>query len=448
MQSTSRKRIIILGAGGRDFHNFNTYFKDRREYEVIAFLATQIPNIDNRIYPSELSGPLYPNGIPIYPESMLEELVEKEQVDEVVLAYSDLLCSELLYKLSRILATGANFRILGIKDTMLKSKKPVIAVTAVRTGAGKSTISRRIIRILKDRGVKPVVIRHPMAYGNLLEMRVQRFSRIEDLDKMAFTIEEREEYELHLLEGTVVYAGVDYSAILEEVDKDCFDIIVWDGGNNDWPFIKPDLYITIVDPTRPGHEVSSYPGLVNLLQANVVVINKVDQADEKAIREIVERVKKVNPRARIVKTASKVWTDKPEHIKGRRVLVVEDGPSVTHGHMAYGAGYIAAMKYGAEEVVDPRPYAVGSIREVYKKYTHIGKVLPAMGYSGAQMRDLEESINNTPADVVILGTPTDISRYLKLNKPVVRVVYEAVEVEGSLEDIIDELLTNKRCCQK
>ncbi|RLF06529.1 MAG: GTPase [Thermoprotei archaeon] len=440
MRGARRKRVIIMGAGGRDFHNFNVYFRNREDYEVVAFTASQIPNIDNRTYPPELAGPLYPNGIPIYPESLLEELIKKFGVEEVVLSYSDLLCGDMLTKLSRVLAAGAHFRILSVKDTMLRSRKPVVAVTAVRTGAGKSSTARRVVRLLKERGVRPVVIRHPMAYGDLVKMRVQKFSSIEDLDSLAYTIEEKEEYEWHVLEGTTVYAGVDYEAVLREVEEGPYDVIVWDGGNNDWPFIKPDLYITVVDPTRPGHEVSSFPGLVNLMMADVVLVNKANMVSREVVEEVIKRVRGVNPRARIIVAASEVTVDRPEEIRGRRVLVVEDGPSVTHGHMSYGAGYVAAQKYGAAEVVDPRPYAVGSLREVYAKYRHIGAVLPAMGYGAEQMRELEETINRVPADVVVLGTPTDLSRYLRINKPVVKVRYEVRELEGSLAAVIDEFL--------
>lgn len=439
-RSQYRRKVLIMGAGGRDFHNFNVYFRDREEYEVVAFTASQIPNIDNRIYPPDLAGPLYPNGIPIYSGSMLEEIVKREGVEEVVLAYSDLVCEEFLEKVSRILAAGASFRILGVRETMLSSSKPVIAVTAVRTGAGKSTTTRKIVRLLKERGVRIVVVRHPMAYGDLAKMRVQKFSSIEELDKFTFTIEEREEYEWHLLEGTTVYAGVDYEAVLREIESGPYDVIVWDGGNNDWPFIRPDLHITVVDPTRPGHETRSFPGYVNLLMADVVVVNKANIVDARVLDEVLCRVKRVNPRARIVVAASEVTVDNPEVIKGRRVLVVEDGPSVTHGHMRFGAGYVAALKYEAGEVVDPRPYAVGSIKRVYEKYSHIGKVLPAMGYGAEQMEDLEETINRAPVDAVVLGTPTDLSRYLEINKPVVRVRYELREIKGSLASIIDEFL--------
>ena len=430
-----------MGAGGRDFHNFNVYFRNNEEYEVVAFTAAQIPNIEGRVYPPELAGPLYPNGIPIYSEHELEKLVKELDVDEVVLSYSDLVCEDLLSKLSVALAAGASFKVLGLKDTMLKAGKPVIAVTAVRTGAGKSTTARKVVRVLKERGLKPVVVRHPMAYGDLVKMRVQRIARLEDIDKLTYTIEEREEFEWHVREGTVVYAGVDYEAILREIEREDYDVIVWDGGNNDWPFFKPDLHITVVDPLRAGHEVASFPGLVNLLTADVVVINKADQVDKETLDRVVENVKRVNKRASVVVAVSEVFVNDPAKIRGKKVLVVEDGPSVTHGHLSYGAGYVAAVKYGAAEIVDPRPYAVGSIRKVYEKYRHIGPVLPAMGYGSQQMKELEETINNVPADAVVLGTPTDLSRYLDINKPVVGVWYELREIEGSISEIIEKFVS-------
>lgn len=436
-----RKRALIMGAGGRDFHNFNVCFRDNHEYEVVAFTAAQIPFIENRIYPPELSGALYPNGIPILPESKLEEIIEKYEVDEVVLSYSDLVCEDVLLKMSRALAAGASFRVLGVKETMLQAQIPVIAVSAVRTGAGKSSVARKVVRILKERGLKPVVVRHPMAYGNLLEMKVQRIGCLEDLDKYTYTIEEREEFEWHIQEGTVVYAGVDYEAVLNELNKENFDIIVWDGGNNDWPFLKPDLHITVIDPTRPGHEIRSFPGLVNLIMADVALINKANLVDKDAIRQTLERVKSVNPRARVIIASSEVTVDKPELVRGFRVLVVEDGPSVTHGHLSFGAGYTAALKYQAAEIVDPRPYAVGSIKRVYEDYPHIGPVLPAMGYGPQQIRDLEETINRAVADAVVLGTPTDLSRYIRIKKPVVKVKYEIRELEGSLSEVVDDFLS-------
>lgn len=434
MSGNRRVRVVIMGAGGRDFHNFNVYFRGKPEYEVVAFTAAQIPNIEGRIYPPELAGPLYPKGIPVFSEAELEKVIKEIGVDEVVLSYSDLTCADFLVKVSRVLATGANFRVLGPGDTMLKASKPVIAVTATRTGAGKSTVSRYVVRVLKSKGLIPVVVRHPMAYGDLLAMKVQKVGSLEELDKVTFTIEEREEFEWHVLEGTTVYAGVDYESVLKEVENGPYDVVVWDGGNNDWPFLKPDLHITVVDPTRSESEFS-FPGLVNLLMADVIVVNKVNVASKEAVESTIERVKKLNRRAAVVTAASEVYLDKPDVVKGKEVLVVEDGPSVTHGHMPYGAGYVAAVKYGGR-VVDPRPYAVGSLRKVYEEYSHIGPVLPAMGYSRAQLEELEETINRVPAESVVLGTPTDLTRYLNIGKPVARARYELQESSGTLDEII------------
>lgn len=429
-----------MGAGGRDFHNFNVCFRDNDEYEVVAFTASQIPFIENRVYPPELSGTLYPDGIPIFSESKLEEIIKKYEVDEVVLSYSDLVCEDMLFKMSRALAAGASFRVLGVRETMLRAQVPVIAVSAIRTGAGKSSVARKVVKVLRERGLKPVVVRHPMAYGNLREMKVQRISCLEDLDKYTYTIEEREEFEWHIQEGTVVYAGVDYEAVLNELNKEKFDIIVWDGGNNDWPFIKPDLHITVIDPTRPGHEIRSFPGLVNLIMADVALINKANLVDENIVGQTLERIKAINPKAHIVIASSEVAVDNPNLVYGCRVLVVEDGPSVTHGHLSFGAGYMAALKYRAAEIIDPRSHAVGSLKSVYEEYPHIGPVLPAMGYGPQQIKDLEETINRVVADAVILGTPTDLSRYIRINKPVVKVKYEIHELKGSLSEIIDDFL--------
>ena len=430
-----------MGAGGRDFHNFNVFFRGRPDYEVVAFTASQIPGISNRRYPPELAGPHYPQGIPVYDEEELPRLIRELGVDEVVLSYSDITCEDFLIKVSKVLAAGASFRILGPRETMLESSKPVIAVTATRTGAGKSTTSRYVVRLLKEVGLRPVVIRHPMAYGDLASMRVQRFSRLEDLDSCACSIEEREEYEQHLREGTAVYAGVDYEEVLREVERGPYDVIVWDGGNNDWPFIRPDLYITVVDPTRPASELS-FPGLVNVLLADVVVVNKVNVAERHAVDATIERIRRFNPNARVVEASSLVHVDEPELVKGRRVLVVEDGPSVTHGHMPYGAGYVAAVKYGGV-VVDPRPYAIGTLRKIYEEYKHIGPVLPTMGYSPEQMRELEEVINAVPAETVVLGTPSDLRRYMKIGKPVVRVRFELHE-GGALASIIRDFAERMR----
>ena len=433
------RKVIIMGAAGRDFHNFNMLYKDNPEYQVVAFTASQIPNIAGRTYPPELAGKLYPEGIPIYPEDKLEELISKYNVDEVVLAYSDLTSDEVVEKISRILASGSDFRIIGTRDTMLNAKIPVIAVTASRTGAGKSTVSRKISRILREKGVNFAIVRHPMPYGDLRKSIVQKFSNLDELDACECTIEEKEEYEKHVLEGNVVYAGVDYIELLKIVEKH-HDLILWDGGNNDWPFFKPDLYITVIDPLRPGHELTSFPGLVNLILADVVIVNKVNVVDEKSVRRVLFNVRKINKNAKVIMAASEVIVDNPDLLRGRKVLIVEDGPSVTHGGLGFGAGYIAAKKYGAE-IVNPKEYAIGSIRETYKRYDHICEVLPALGYGERQMRELEEVINKIPADIVVLGTPTDISRYLRINKPVVRVSYELKEVNRpSLEEVIDDFL--------
>ncbi len=434
-------RVIIMGAAGRDFHNFNVFFRNNEDYRVVAFTASQIPNIENRLYPPELAGKLYPKGIPIYPETDLVKLIKEFDVDEVVLAYSDLLHEDVGHKYSTVLAAGADFKLMGSKSTMLKSNKPVIAVCAVRTGAGKSTVSRKIVKILSSKGLRTVVVRHPMPYGDLRKQIVQRFSSLKDLDKYECTIEEREEYEKYIEMGLTVYAGVDYEKILRRAEKEA-DIILWDGGNNDLPFFKPDLHIVVVDPMRPGHEMCSYPGEANLRMADVIVVNKVGSARKENVERVVENCKKANPRAKMILADSRIHVDKPELIKNKRVIVVEDGPSVTHGGLSYGAGYIAAKIYGASKIVDPRPYAVGDLKRAYEEYRHMGPVVPSLGYGERQIRDLEETLNNAEADVIILGTPSDISRYLKLNKPVVKVFYELVEISGpSLGEIVEEFLT-------
>ena len=436
----AEKRVIILGAGGRDFHNFNVYFRDNPEYRVVAFTAAQIPGILGRRYPPELAGPRYPEGIPIIPESELEEAVKAMHIDLVVLSYSDLTYEDVGEKLSRALAAGASFMILGPKETMLYSSKPVIAVTAVRTGCGKSTVSRAIVERLSKEGLRVVPIRHPMAYGDLARMAVQRFASYEDLDRYNVTVEEREEYEQYIRLGLVVYAGVDYGKVLAEAEKEA-DIILWDGGNNDWPFIKPDYMITVADAMRPGQEVSSFPGEVNARMADLIIINKADQAKPGAIEEIKRNITRINPKADIAVAESVVTVDQPELISGKRVIVLEDSPTVTHGGAPYAAGYVAATKYGASEIVDPRPYAVGIIKELYREYPHMGPVLPSTGYTEAQLRDLEETINRIDADAVVMGTPADITRLIKINKPVVRVRYELKIIEGpSIDDIIKEFL--------
>ena len=436
----AEKRVIILGAGGRDFHNFNVYFRDNPKYRVVAFTAAQIPGILGRRYPPELAGPRYPEGIPIIPESEFEEAVKAMHVDLVVLSYSDLTYEDVGEKLSRALAAGASFMILGPKETMLYSSKPVIAVTAVRTGCGKSTVSRALVERLSKEGLRVVPIRHPMAYGDLARMAVQRFASYEDLDRYNVTVEEREEYEQYIRLGLVVYAGVDYGKVLAEAEKEA-DVILWDGGNNDWPFIKPDYMITVADAMRPGQEVSSFPGEVNARMADLVIINKADQAKPGAIEEIKRNIARINPKADIAVAESVVTVDQPELISGKRVIVLEDSPTVTHGGAPYAAGYVAATKYGASEIVDPRPYAVGIIKELYEEYPHMGPVLPSTGYTEAQLRDLEETINRIDADAVVMGTPADITRLIKINKPVVRVRYELRIIEGpSIDDIIKEFL--------
>ena len=436
-----KRKIIIMGAAGRDFHNFNVYFRDNEDYEVVAFTATQIPDIAGRKYPAELAGRLYPNGIPIEPEEKLPQLIKDYDVDEVVFSYSDVSHQYVMEKVAIVLSNGATFRLLGPKDTQLKSKIPVVSVCAVRTGCGKSQTTRRVLDILRSRNLKVVSVRHPMPYGDLRKQIVQRFETLEDLDKHNCTIEEREEYEPHINRGSIVYAGVDYGRILEEIEKDKPDVILWDGGNNDFPFYKSDLKIVVVDPHRAGHEVSYFPGMVNLLMADVIVINKEETADPEKIDIVRKNIERWNPEAIVVDAASPLFVDDPSKIRDRRVLVVEDGPTLTHGEMKYGAGYIAARKFGAREIVDPRPYAVGSIVDTYKKYAHLDLILPAMGYGEKQMKELEETINRAPADLVVVGTPVDLGRILKINKPMVRVRYELQEIgKPNLEDILDEFL--------
>uniref|UniRef100_A0A7C1PC30 GTPase n=1 Tax=Thermofilum pendens TaxID=2269 RepID=A0A7C1PC30_THEPE len=425
-----RRRVVILGAGGRDFHNFNVLFRNNPEYEVVAFAVTQIPNIDNRVYPPELAGPLYPKGIPILSARELEKIISENEVEEVYLSYSDITCEELAEVANRVVSAGANFVIPSPLRSMLRARKPVIAVTASRTGAGKSTVSRYIAKVLREHGVSYVVIRHPMPYGELKNSVVQRIASYEDLDRYNCTIEEREEYEPHIAMGNVVYAGVDYELVLREAEKEA-DVIIWDGGNNDLPFIRPDLHITVVDPTRPRDVTSSFPGAVNVALADIIVVNKVNIAREDDVRLLEATLRRVNPRAKLVKAASRLKVDRPDLIRGRRVVVVEDGPTVTHGSLSHAAGYQAAVEYGAGEIVDPRPYAVGEISEVYEKYPWIGKVVPALGYGVKQMRDLEETLNRVPADTIVMGTPSDLSRLLKLNKPVAHVSFELQELSGN-----------------
>ena len=432
----TRKRILIMGAAGRDFHNFNVYFRDNPAYQVVAFTATQIPNIEERVYPAELAGASYPEGVPIYSESELVNLIRDLKVDQVVFAYSDVSHEYIMHKASQVLAAGADFRLMGTGTTMLKSTKPVVAICAVRTGCGKSQTTRRVCDLLRDMGKKVVAIRHPMPYGDLAKQACQRFASYKDMDEQDCTIEEREEYEPHIDRGVIVYAGVDYEQILRQAEREA-DIIVWDGGNNDLPFYEPDLYIVVADPHRPGHETSYHPGETNLRAADVVVINKVDTADIDGVATVRENVMAVNPDATIIEAASPIFVEDPGAIRGRRVLVVEDGPTLTHGEMAYGAGVVAARRFGAGEIADPRPYAVGSIVTTYEKYPTTGNVLPAMGYGKKQMAELEQTINNTPCDLVIVATPIDLRRLLKINKPSQRVRYELQEIgQPNLADVL------------
>jgi predicted GTPase len=422
------KRILILGAAGRDFHNFNVIFRNNPDYQVVAFTATQIPDIAGRRYPPELAGSSqYPVGIPIFEEKDLEKLIRDERVDVVVFSYSDISHQTLMHLASRVVATGADFWLLGTERTQIKSTVPVVSVCAVRTGCGKSPLSRRVASELRRQGWKPVVIRHPMPYGDLVAQAVQRFATIDDLDLQQCTIEEREEYEPHIRQGTVVYAGVDYERILRQAEKEA-DIILWDGGNNDTPFYKSDLELVVADPLRPGHELSYFPGEVNLRRADVVVINKVDTATRQDIETVRRNIQSSNPKAKIVETACRVSTPTPELVKGKRVLVVEDGPTLTHGEMPYGAGVVAARNWGAAELVDPKPFAVGSIRGTFERFPHLEHLLPAMGYSVMQRHELEETINRVPCDLVLIATPIDLARVIKLNKPSLRVTYEVEEL--------------------
>ncbi len=431
-------RVVIMGAAGRDFHNFNLYFRDNPNYEIVAFTATQIPNIERRTYPPELSGPLYPQGIPIYPEEELTTLIGKHDVDQVLFSYSDISHEYVMHKASEVLAAGADFRLLGPKATMLKAGIPVISVCAVRTGSGKSQTSRRVSDILKKMGKKVVVVRHPMPYGDLAKQACQRFATYEDLDRYECTIEEREEYEPHINRGTVVYAGVDYAEILRHAETEA-DTILWDGGNNDLPFYQPDLHIVVADPHRPGHELRYHPGETNLRLAHVVIINKIDTAKKEDVALVEENIKKLNPKALVVKANSPIFVEDSEAIEGKRVLVIEDGPTLTHGEMAYGAGVVAARRFGAREIVDPRPYAVGSIRDTYAQYPTTGPVLPATGYGEEQIKELEASINSTPCDLVLIATPVDLRRLLDIEKPSDRVRYELEEISHpNLEEIIRE----------
>jgi len=434
------ENVIIMGAAGRDFHNFNVYFRDNDRYNVVCFTATQIPDIEGRRYPAELAGRLYPEGVPIYSDENLFDLVKDNKVDLVAFSYSDVPHAEVMHKASIVTAAGADFIIIGASYTMLTSEKPVISVCAVRTGCGKSQTSRRVIQVLKEMGKKVVAIRHPMPYGDLTTQVVQRFEAYEDLERHNCTIEEREEYETHIRMGTVVYAGVDYEKILRAAEGEA-DVIVWDGGNNDTPFYKPDIHIVILDPHRPGHETAYHPGETNLILADVAVINKVDSAVAENVEKVRQAIEKNNPRARIVLADSELKAENPEQIRGKRVLVIEDGPTLTHGEMEYGAGVIAARRFGAAQLIDPRPYLVGTLKETFQSYPAIGPVLPAMGYGRRQMEDLQETINRTQCDLVLSATPIDVTRLLSINKPIIQITYEYRDnSEPTLEAIIRERL--------
>jgi predicted GTPase len=439
----SPTRTIIMGAAGRDFHNFNVFFRNNPDYDVVAFTATQIPDIEGRTYPSQLAGSRYPAGIPIFAESDLIKLINEKKAEQVVFAYSDVPHEVVMHKASMVLAAGADFRLMGPHTTQVKSTKPVVSICAVRTGSGKSQTTRRVSKILISMGFKVAAIRHPMPYGDLVKQAVQRYADYSDLVKHECTIEEREEYEPHLDNGVIVYAGVDYEAILRQAEKEV-DIVLWDGGNNDFPFYVSDLQIVVADPHRPGHEVSYHPGETNTRMADVIVINKVDTADHANVTKVRDNLRKVNPNALVIEAASPLFVDDPKAIQGKRVLVIEDGPTLTHGEMAYGAGWVAAQRFGAAEIIDPHPFAVGSIKATYAKYPTTGNVLPAMGYGEAQTRELEQTINAIDCDLVIIGTPIDLTRIVKINKPSQRVRYELQEIgQPTLEDILKAKFAKK-----
>lgn len=434
-----KRRVMIMGAAGRDFHNFNTFFKGSEQFEVIGFTATQIPDIADRKYPSILAGENYPEGIPIYREEELTQLIKEKFIDLVVFAYSDVSHQYVMDSASKASAAGADFMLLGPKSTQIKSQKPLISICAVRTGSGKSQTTRYVSGILKEMGKRISIIRHPMPYGDLAHQKVQKFTSLEDMKKASCTIEEREEYEPHINMGNTVFAGVDYELILREAEKES-DVIVWDGGNNDFSFYLSDLYIVVLDPHRPGHEIEYYPGEINFLMADILVINKVDTASSEDIEIVKNNIRKYNPKAKVVEAASPITATDPEVIKGKRVLVVEDGPTITHGGMNYGAGTVAAKKYGAKEIVDPREYAVGSIKDTYEKYTTTGPILPAMGYGKTQIEELEETINKADVDAVVIGTPIDLGKLIKINKPYIRVIYELyVGNDNTIEEAIKGL---------
>ena len=436
----SRKRVLIMGAAGRDFHNFNTVYRHNPDYDVVAFTATQIPNIDDRTYPPELSGDLYPDGIPIHDEAELSNLIKELNVDDVVFSYSDVPHEYVMHKASEVIKFGANFVLLGGEPTMIKSNKPVVAIGAVRTGCGKSQTTRRVAEVLASAGKKVVAIRHPMPYGDLAKQKVQRFATLEDLELHDCTIEEMEEYEPHIVRGFVVYAGVDYKAILDQAEEEA-DVILWDGGNNDLPFYKPDLFIVVADPHRAGHEMSYFPGESNLRMADVVVINKMDSARQEDVAKLKKNIDAVNPGATVIEANSPVSVDDSEIISGKRCLVIEDGPTLTHGEMKFGAGTVAAEKFGAVEIIDPRPWIEGTIADTFEKYPAIGKVLPAMGYGGQQVKDLEATINAVDCDVVVIGTPIDLRRIISIDKPSVRVTYDLAEIGSpDLADVLKPFL--------
>ncbi len=438
-----KKNVIIIGAAGRDFHNFNTYFRGNEAYNVVAFTAAQIPDIDDRKYPKELAGELYPEGIPIVAEEKLPELIKEKNVDDCVFSYSDVPYAHVMKMSAIVNSAGANFVLLGSRDTMIKSTKPVISVGAVRTGCGKSQTSRKVIEHLMEKGLKVVAIRHPMPYGDLLEQKVQRYAVLDDLKKHKCTIEEMEEYEPHIVRGNVIYAGVDYEAILREAenDPDGCDVILWDGGNNDFPFYKPDLAITVADPHRAGHELKYYPGEVTLRQADAVIINKMDSSEPDKIQEVRRNIEAVNPEATVIDGASPIKVDDPSLIKGKKVLVVEDGPTLTHGEMKLGAGVVAAQKFGASELVDPRPYTVGRLTETFEIYPNIGTLLPAMGYGEQQLKDLEKTINKTDCDAVVIGTPIDLNRVINIKKPNTRVYYDLQEIGNpNLGEVLEDFV--------
>lgn len=432
------RKAIIMGAAGRDFHNFNVFFRNNPDYDVVAFTATQIPFIENRRYPPELAGPRYPEGIPIYPEEMLPELIKKYGVQDVFFSYSDVSHVYVMNRASLVNSCGASFHLLGAEDTMIKSEKPVVAVVAMRTGAGKSPTSRYIAREIKERGYKAGVIRHPMPYGDLVKQRVMKFETLEDLDKYDVTIEEREDYEPHIVNGFTVYSGVDYELVLREAEKDS-DVILWDGGNNDYPFIKPDLFITVVDPYRWRHIDTYYPGEMNVRSADVIVVTKVNTAPEEDVKKAIEKARDINKRALIIKAGIVLKPNKDINISGRKVLVIEDGPTVTHGEMPFGAAYLYAKDHGAE-IIDPRPYLVGTVKEAFKKYTHLKDVLPALGYSREQMKELEQIINSSDADYVVSATPTMLERYLNIEKPIIHISYELDDYTGRLREVLSEFL--------